>query len=665
MDMTINTEIQSAAQQTVSALLTAEQATTTLRLGALYLDKRNVRKIKGKMPIEDLAAAILREGLLQNLVVVPKKGKRKAQTHEVIAGGRRYQALMLLVEQGHITQEFMVSVKVVADEQATSASLIENVAREAMHPADELDAFARLIEQGQSFETIGNTYGISAMTVRRRIKLLSVSPKLLKLLRTDEITLEQLAALSVNDSHAAQEEVWEQCKGNAYYSDPEHLRERLTDDEIDASEHRVAKFVGVEAYENAGGIVRRDLFSEEDNGYIVDAGLLFSLADAKLNERADALRAEGWSWVETRHERDYNTFSRFGRISAAVAIPDDVKPTVEELDRSISALNAEIEAYYESEEDSTDEEDEQNREREQRCEQLEREKEELESRYTAWATEQKNVAGVIVYIDNKGNMQTEYGLVRGNGIPVDASTGEAMEVKNQYGSVKQPKVRAAHADKMVARLTAHRTVAVQAVLMRRPDVALALLTARLAGEIFYQYGFAEHALQVRSTEIHRQLTSAADDMLASDDWKAVESEKEMWADKLPGTQTELLPWLVRQTPETVSELMAFCVARSVDGLRQTERQQAPMDQLVDMLGIDMADHWQANEESYFGHISKNQMIAAITDAVSAEAAAPISGLKKDAAAKLAEKTMEGVRWVPEPMRARAAQPAQADEGDDE
>lgn len=663
MDMTVSTEIQDAAQQPASALLN-DGAPTTIRLGALYLDKRNVRKTKGKMPIEDLAAAILRQSLLQNLVIVPRKGKKKGQTHEVIAGGRRYQALMLLVSQGHITLDFMVAVKVVDDAHATSASLVENVAREAMHPADELDAFATLIDQGHSFETIGNTYGISAMTVRRRIKLLSVSPKLLALLRKDEITLEQLGALAINDSHEVQERVWSECKHSAWSSEPERLRARLTTDEIDVTENHIAKFVGMEAYEQAGGIVRRDLFSDEENGYIGDAALLYSLADAKLNAHADALRADGWSWVETRHERDYATFSRLGRLSAAVVIPDDLKSKVDEIEQQLSALSDEMDAFHEREDEPTDEEWEQNSQREERYGSLERQKDEIEKACAQWTAEQKAAAGAIVYIGRAGELLTECGLVRGNALPVSASSGEAMKVTDHFGREKQPKVRAAHSDKMVARLTAHRTIAVQAELMRRPDIALALLTARLAGEIFYPYANAR-GLQVRSTTVDRQLTNAAGDMEESADWEAVANEKESWGDKLPGSDAELFPWLLQQTPETVAELLAFCVARSIDGLRQTERENSPVDQLVDVLGMDMADHWAATENSYFGHISKKQMIAAVTEAVSAEAAAPLAALKKDAAAKAAELALRGVRWVPEPMRARAKMPVGVDTSDDE
>ncbi|MNT61841.1 hypothetical protein D3C72_1995110 [compost metagenome] len=53
------------------------------------------------------------------------------------------------------------------------------------------------------------------------------------------------------------------------------------------------------------------------------------------------------------------------------------------------------------------------------------------------------------------------------------------------------------------------------------------------------------------------------------------------------------------------------------------------------------------------------MVAAVTEAVDAKAAVPLEGMKKDAAAAEAERIMQGVRWVPEPMRMRPVMVAKA------
>ena len=64
-----------------------------------------------------------------------------------------------------------------------------------------------------------------------------------------------------------------------------------------ASDER-AQFVGVEAYEAAGGAILRDLFEQDDGGWLQDPALLEQLVADKLKREAEAIRAEGWKWVE-------------------------------------------------------------------------------------------------------------------------------------------------------------------------------------------------------------------------------------------------------------------------------------------------------------------------------------------------------------------------------
>ncbi|WP_438800720.1 hypothetical protein, partial [Acinetobacter baumannii] len=66
---------------------------------------------------------------------------------------------------------------------------------------------------------------------------------------------------------------------------------------VRASDKR-AVFVGVEAYELAGGIVMRDLFQSDDGGWLQDAALLDRLVGEKLKATAETIAAEGWKWIE-------------------------------------------------------------------------------------------------------------------------------------------------------------------------------------------------------------------------------------------------------------------------------------------------------------------------------------------------------------------------------
>jgi hypothetical protein len=59
-----------------------------------------------------------------------------------------------------------------------------------------------------------------------------------------------------------------------------------------------ARFVTVDAYAAAGGSVITDLFRTESDGYLTDPALLDRLANEKLEREAEAVRQEGWKWVE-------------------------------------------------------------------------------------------------------------------------------------------------------------------------------------------------------------------------------------------------------------------------------------------------------------------------------------------------------------------------------
>jgi hypothetical protein len=72
----------------------------------------------------------------------------------------------------------------------------------------------------------------------------------------DGMTLEQLMAFTVTSDHERQERVWASL-AQSWNNEPHHIRRQLTEGAVRASDKR-EQFVGVAAYEAAGGIVTRD-----------------------------------------------------------------------------------------------------------------------------------------------------------------------------------------------------------------------------------------------------------------------------------------------------------------------------------------------------------------------------------------------------------------------
>ena len=120
-----------------------------------------------------------------------------------------------------------------------------------------------------------------------------VSPKLIKAYRNEEMILEHLMAFTLTDDHKAQEKAWK-ALGKYEWEDAESgadtIRSMLAEAHIDSARDKLALFVGIAAYEKAGGQVLRDLFDDESKGYLTDAALLNQLATAKFEQIANSLR---------------------------------------------------------------------------------------------------------------------------------------------------------------------------------------------------------------------------------------------------------------------------------------------------------------------------------------------------------------------------------------
>ena len=199
---------------------------------------------------------------------------------EVPAGGRRFRALELLIKQKRLARTAPIPCVVRTEGLAEEDSLAENIQRAPLHPLDQFRAFLTLREKGKSEEEIAAAFFVSVAVVRQRLRLASVSPKLLDVYAEDGMTLDQLMSFTVNPDHVRQEQVWEALQ-RSYTKEPHQIRRMLTEGAMRASDKR-SQFVGVEAYEHAGGVILRDLFNADGGGWLQDPGLLDRLVMEKL-----------------------------------------------------------------------------------------------------------------------------------------------------------------------------------------------------------------------------------------------------------------------------------------------------------------------------------------------------------------------------------------------
>ncbi|MFA7297703.1 MAG: ParB N-terminal domain-containing protein [Dehalococcoidia bacterium] len=627
-------------------------------LNKLKKSPHNARKTAhGDAAIQALAASIAHKGLLQNLVVQPEVKTDGAATgyYLVTAGEGRRLALELRAKRREIKRTEPVRCIVDVTHDALEISLDENVTRTEMHPADQFEAFRALSEErGWGAEEIAARFGVSPNTVRQRLRLGAVSPRLVQLYRDDDVTLEQLMAFAISDDHARQEEVHENLGWN---KEPRTIRSRMMEAHVPPSDRR-AIFVGVKAYEQAGGVVVRDLFSEDGSGFFEDAGLLDRLALERLNALAEEVRGEGWKWVEAQLDFPYShglrrEYPRQVPLSAA-----DQK--------RYEALRREwddIAEQYEGDEDVPDEV-------ETRFNELEAAIEQFNERQRVFDPDVIARCGVFVSLDRNGDPQIERGFVRAEDIlqakpegrvrDEDADDGDAGEGthndkrradddEDEAGDVGKPL-----SDALVRNLTAHRTLALRLVLGEQPAVALIAITHALAVQTFYHSAAELSCLEVRMTA--SPLGHHAEGIGQTAAAKALEERHRTWAARIPRNSDDLWDFVAALNGEQRMSLLAHCVAGAVHAVQQrwdTQRRSlAVADTLAEAVSLNMAAYWRPTVDSYLGRVTKAHIAHAVQEAVSDEAAERITGLKKQPMAKAAQDLLAGTGWLPLLLRTR-------------
>ena len=296
-------------------------------LSCLALAPENVRKTPANQFAEaELVASLKAHGLLENLVArADDPDSDGTERFAVVAGGRRLAALKALAEDGTIHADHPVPCKIAANGNAGELSLAENVIRIAMHPADQVVAFSGLARSGATAAAIAARFGVTERLVEQRLRLGYAAPELLNAYRADDIDLETLKAFSVTTDHDRQRSVWQQVSAQGYRPSAWQVKRMLTEERVPTGSP-MARFVGVDAYEAAGGPVLRDLFADEhENGvWLEDPALLIELAMKRLHAAADELSTR-WKWAEPMADVDWSATARFGRIHPEPAEPTDAE----------------------------------------------------------------------------------------------------------------------------------------------------------------------------------------------------------------------------------------------------------------------------------------------------------------------------------------------------
>ena len=641
----------------------------SIPLDRLERSPANVRRTEaGKTAFAELKASIAAHGLLENLVarsIDPGEdpgtgpGQAPGERFAVIAGARRLAALNELAREGNIASDFPVPCRVIENGLSdTELSLAENVLQAAMHPADQVEAFGALALAGATVADIAARFGVSERVVEQRLRLGHAAPELLDAYRENAIDLETLKAFAVTTDTARQMAVWEQVKDQGYRPTDWQIRRMLTEDRIPAGA-ALARYVGVDAYEAAGGPVLRDLFADEyENGvWLEDPALLMRLALDRLKVAADELSTR-WKWAEARLDVEWSDLARFGRVRPTPAEPtDEEKAEIERLHtRHDELVNMDEDAW-------TDELIEEAEAIEPRLEQIQGT---IKAR-AVFKPEDIAIAGCIVTVGNDGALQVVHGLVKPEDMPADSDATSAATAHDGGGqddgrqatsgiqspAISGPAMPPARPDPeaearkeagvgigLADDLRAVRTALVKAHLAEDFPAAFDLMLFQMGRAVFTP-GYHDHALDIAVRETRDRPPLRINDD-AFGDWSPGEA---MLADRssLP------FDWLeiddrqesfaaLRALPEPDKQrLFAACVARTVNGRLAFEADARPeLEATVARLDIDFAAHVRPTAEMFWSRVRKDKMLGVAREVLGVEWAHTHRKDKKDVLATAME-----------------------------
>ncbi|WP_082675486.1 ParB/RepB/Spo0J family partition protein [Aureimonas ureilytica] len=640
---------------TVSEAPAENGAVLFVPLNKLKKSPRNARKTPhSEAHIEALAASIAVKGMLQNLVVEPETnaGGEPTGFYFVTIGEGRRLAQMLRVKRKQIKKTEAIRCVLDTENDATEISLDENVTREAMHPADQFERFRELAEnRGWGAEEIAARFGVTAHVVRQRLRLGAVSPKLMQVYRDGGLSLDQLMAFSLTEDHARQELVYESLSWNR---DPSAIRRDLTRMNVAATDRR-AIFVGADAYAEAGGIIIRDLFTEDRGGYFEDAALLDRLVIDKLEGIAGRVQAaEGWKWASVHIDFPHAHGMRRS-YPHPVDLSEEDAAAYGAAQQDYDRLSAEYEGY----EELPDEAD-------RRFGELEAEIERIDAKRHAYDADEIARGGVFVILNHDGTARIERGFIRAedeaprpedvegatiteDGEIVGEGDGEDAEPQpddEDAGDAGKPL-----SDLLIRDLTAHRTLSLRLALGEQPEMALVAVVHAMAAQTFYRGGEAS-CLEIRLTSAY--LASHADGIEDTPAAKALADRHAGWASDMPRDVADLWAFVAGLDYASVMALLAHCAALTVNAVRipweQKPNARATAEKLASAVTLDMTAHWTPTVQSYLGRVTKAHILNAVREGVGDEAAERIAGLKKTEMAQVAEQLLAGTGWLPSVQR---------------
>ena len=493
-------------------------------LNRLKVSKYYVRKTPADaMSDAELKASLASLGLLQNLVV--HRDEVDEGYYGVDAGRRRVTQLNELVAEGVFSGDMPIHRLLIEDAStATEVSLVENTMRADMHPADQVEAFVRLVSEGSTVGEIAMKFGMAERAVEQRLRLGNVAPALLDAYREGDLNLETLKGFAVTPDHDLQLAVWERVTSGGGYYNSYNIRNMLLESKVQGNS-RLAYFVGIDAYEEAGGTMLRDLFADEDDRglWLDDYDLVLRLAEDKLKATAEEIK-DDWRWVEYSQGFGYEDEAKYRKVFPTQSeLTEDEQADYDGLmyarDMILQdGLNSEVREEYED------------------INAKMQEYQDIKRSRDSFSDDQRKLAGCMVTIDYNGRLKLVEGLVKPGDIPKGKGGRDSGGYKDADTIVRE---KTGYSKKLMDAMRDERTKIVRSHLSSAFPEAFDLLLFQMAREIFcveryysqpldvelFRYGSRHDASDAIDVEaLATDWASEADDGAAFEKMRALNDE---------------------------------------------------------------------------------------------------------------------------------------------
>ena len=635
-------------------------------LAKLHLSPANVRKNDSQLFIDELAANIGENGLLQNLVVAPMA---KPKGHYcVTAGGRRLRAMNRLVELGQWAKDANVDCRSLQGDaaQQSEVSFAENFMQLKMTVTDEIRAFKHFINEGSDVDGIARRLGLTRRHIEARLRLADLAEPIFAALDEGTITLDIAKAYASTASHERQLMVWEQMANHWQGNNADTIRRMIAHASL-PSTSPIARYVGEEAYREAGGRIESDLFQAETGDKWLDSEIALRIAGEKLQAFAVEVATEtGYGWVRplVGSRVDHSA------VEALHPVQVEAAPLSEEEQARIATIAdemAEIEIKFEAGLDDDIDADA----LEDRFGALEAELVRIQDKPGVVSDEIKPSVGCFVILDAEGMPVIDATLYSETAPRKQRSTtatgGNANGSGDPDGMGEDGEVAIKPlSQRLIGELSVQRRDILAANLAVNPAVALDLLIFAIADRT-PTYGRDERGTTVRAPEPSCYLdaypASPAFEQLA----EIRDGLDTSWTE--PETTVARFEAFAGLDDDAKAGWLAYVVAKSLEPSIGGARigHQGPSsndlhDHLAGLMQIEAAQHWRPTAANYFDRVGKQQLLRHITDIGGTTMAASYMASKKGDLSQTCEKLFAGetivapevkaaaLAWVPDAIR---------------